>query len=129
MASQSDYAAALQRAGVNVYGLQVNGNQVSGTVGTGEERVKAVQAIQSVQMDANVNIQVQGGFADMSGGESATSGAGARTYTVKSGDSLSKIAKELLGDASAWKRIHEANREQIPNPDLIHPGMTLKIPG
>ena len=125
MASQSDYAAALQRAGVNVYGLQVNGNQVTGTVGTGEERVKAVQAIQSVQMDAQVNIQVQGGFADMSGGSTA----GARSYTVKSGDSLSKIAKELLGDASAWKRIHEANKDQIPNPDLIHPGMTLKIPG
>ena len=127
MASQSDYAAALQRAGVNVYGLQVSGNEVTGSVGTGEERVKAVQAIQSVQMDAQVNIQVQGGFADMSGG--ASGGAGARTYTVKSGDSLSKIAKELLGDASAWKRIHEANRDQIPNPDLIHPGMTLKIPG
>lgn len=125
MPSQSDFAAALQRAGVNVYGLQVSGDQVSGTVGTGEERVKAVQAIQSVQMDAQVNIQVQGGFADVGGGSSA----GARTYTVKSGDSLSKIAKELLGDASAWKKIHEANKDQIPNPDLIHPGMTLKIPG
>jgi len=126
MASQSDFAAALQRAGVNVYGLQVSGNEVTGSVGTGEERVKAVQAIQSVQMDASVNIQVQSGFADMSGGASA---GAARTYTVKSGDSLSKIAKEQLGDASAWKRIHEANKEQIPNPDLIHPGMTLKIPG
>ena len=121
MASQSDFAAALQRAGVNVYGLQVNGNQVTGAVGTGEERVKAVQAIQSVQMDAQVNIQVQSGFAAMSGGAT-------RTYTVKPGDSLSKIAKEQLGDASAWKQIHEANKDQIPNPDLIHPGMQLKLP-
>ena len=123
MASQSDFAAALQRAGVNVYGLQVNGDQVTGSVGSGADRVKAVQAIQSVQMDASVNIQVQEGFADMS------SSAGGRTYTVKAGDSLSKIAKEQLGDASAWKRIHEANKAQIPNPDVIHPGMELQIPG
>ena len=52
----------------------------------------------------------------------------ARTYTVKAGDSLSKIAQREYGDASQWKRIHEANRDLIPNPDLIHPGQTLKLP-
>ena len=124
MANQADYAAALQRAGVNVFGLQVNGQQVSGTVGSGQERVKAVQAIQSVQMDAQVNIQVNEGFADMGGGA-----AGGRTYTVKAGDTLSKIAKETLGDASQWKKIDEANRDAIPNPDLIRPGQELTIPG
>ena len=50
------------------------------------------------------------------------------TYTVKSGDSLSKIAKREYGDAAQWKRIFEANRDQIDNPDLIHPGQELKIP-
>ena len=52
-----------------------------------------------------------------------------QTYTVVSGDSLSKIAKRYYGDASLWPRIHEANRDQISNPDLIHPGQRLKIPG
>ncbi len=52
----------------------------------------------------------------------------ARTYTVQSGDSLSAIAKREYGDASAWRRIFEANRDQIDNPDLIHPGQQLKIP-
>lgn len=52
-----------------------------------------------------------------------------RTYTVKPGDSLSKIAKNEYGDASAWRRIFEANRDQIDNPDLIHPGQVLKVPG
>ena len=51
------------------------------------------------------------------------------TYTVVAGDSLSKIAKRYYGDASQWPRIHEANRDQISNPDLIHPGQRLKIPG
>ncbi len=56
---------------------------------------------------------------------SASSG---RTVTVASGDSLSKIAKREYGDASKWKRIFEANRDQIKNPDLIHPGQKLRIP-
>lgn len=52
----------------------------------------------------------------------------ATTYTVKSGDSLSKIAKQQYGDAGQWKRIFEANKDLIKDPDLIHPGQELKIP-
>lgn len=52
----------------------------------------------------------------------------ARRYTVKSGDSLSAIAKREYGDAAKWRRIYDANRDQISNPDLIHPGQELTIP-
>ncbi|TET49495.1 MAG: LysM peptidoglycan-binding domain-containing protein [Anaerolineales bacterium] len=51
-----------------------------------------------------------------------------RTYVVKSGDSLSKIAGELLGDIMRWPEIHEANKDQIKNPDLIRAGQKLVIP-
>ena len=51
-----------------------------------------------------------------------------RTYTVVAGDSLSKIAQREYGDASKWRAIHEANRETIRNPDLIHPGQVLVLP-
>lgn len=57
-----------------------------------------------------------------------TSGSG-RTYTVVSGDSLSKIAQREYGDANKWRTIFEANKDQINDPDLIHPGQTLRIPG
>ena len=51
------------------------------------------------------------------------------TYTVAKGDSLSKIAKHHLGDANAWHRIYEANKQVIgDNPDLIKPGQKLRIP-
>ena len=57
------------------------------------------------------------------------SDAGEETYTVKKGDSLSKIAKRVYGDAQQWRRIYEANRALIgDNPDLIHPGQALKLP-
>ncbi|MBA2565697.1 MAG: LysM peptidoglycan-binding domain-containing protein [Gemmatimonadetes bacterium] len=54
--------------------------------------------------------------------------ASPRTYEVKSGDSLSKIAKQVYGNGNDWPRIFEANRDQIKDPDLIHPGQKLVIP-
>ena len=52
-----------------------------------------------------------------------------QTYVVVAGDSLSKIAKRHYGDANKWNRIYEANRDLIKDPDLIHPGQKLTIPG
>ena len=49
-------------------------------------------------------------------------------HTVKSGDTLSKIAKEAYGDANAYMKIFEANRPMLKNPDLIYPGQALRIP-
>jgi len=47
-------------------------------------------------------------------------------YTVAPGDSLSKIATQYKG--VTWQKIFEANRDQLKNPDLIHPGQKLRIP-
>jgi nucleoid-associated protein YgaU len=72
-------------------------------------------------------------FSNVQSGSSSTARSPAtttdtRTYVVKKGDSLSKIAKELYGDANGWRKIYEANPDQIKDPDLIHPGQSLKIP-
>ncbi|MEO6050171.1 MAG: LysM peptidoglycan-binding domain-containing protein [Pyrinomonadaceae bacterium] len=56
---------------------------------------------------------------------SGDAGGGANTYTVGSGDSLSKIGAKY---GVAWKAIYDANRDIIDNPDMIHPGQELKIP-
>ena len=70
-------------------------------------------------------------FASVTGGASTTANAAAavyETYTVKPGDSLSKIAKHKYGNANLWKTIYEANKDRIKNPDLIQVGWELKIP-
>jgi nucleoid-associated protein YgaU len=73
-------------------------------------------------------------FSNVQSGSSSTApSAGtreesARTYVVVSGDSLSKIAKRVYGDAQEWRRIYDANRDAIQDPDLIHPGQTLRLP-
>ncbi|MCA8902120.1 MAG: peptidoglycan-binding protein LysM [Hyphomonas sp.] len=50
-------------------------------------------------------------------------------YTVKKGDSLSKIAKVYLGNAMKYPEIFEANRPMLSDPDKIYPGQVLRIPG
>lgn len=49
-------------------------------------------------------------------------------YTVQKGDTLSHIAKAHYGKASQWRRIFDANRDQLDDPDRIKPGQVLKIP-
>jgi nucleoid-associated protein YgaU len=51
-----------------------------------------------------------------------------RFYTIEAGDSLSKIAKEVYGDAMKWQALFEANHEVIKDPDLIYPGQTIRVP-
>lgn len=59
----------------------------------------------------------------------AQSQPSARMHTVAPGETLGGIAQRYLGSAADWRRIYEANREQISNPDMISPGMQLAIPG
>jgi nucleoid-associated protein YgaU len=51
-----------------------------------------------------------------------------RTYTVKPGDTLSKIAKQFYGDARKYSIIFEANRDMLDDPNIIKPGQNLRIP-
>lgn len=49
-------------------------------------------------------------------------------YVIQKGDTLSHIAKSFLGDAMAYPKIFEANREVIKDPNLIYPGQKIRIP-
>jgi len=60
--------------------------------------------------------------------DSQAAAPAARTYTVKKGDTLSAIAKAEYGEASEYKKIFAANRDQLTDADEIKPGQVLKIP-
>jgi nucleoid-associated protein YgaU len=93
-----------------------------GSVKTEEEKNElwnAIKTIPSWRDDIVADIKVTGG------GAAAQAG---KTYTVQSGDTLSKIAKEHLGDANAYMKIFNANKDQLSDPDKIKPGQVLKIP-
>jgi nucleoid-associated protein YgaU len=69
-------------------------------------------------------------FSDVKSGASSTApGAETyQTYEVKSGDTLSKIAKNFYGSGNEWNRIFEANTDILKDPNKIFPGQKLKIP-
>ena len=97
-----------------------------GSVQTEEQKNELWNAIKTIPTwrdDVVADIKVTGG------GAAAGSGTPAQnTDTVKSGDTLSKIAREHLGDANAYMKIFNANKDQLSDPDKIKPGQVLKIP-
>lgn len=58
----------------------------------------------------------------------AQSDAESRFYTVKKGDTLSAISKEMYGNANLYNKIFEANKPMLSSPDKIYPGQVLRIP-
>ena len=124
---------------------------VDGWVPTQETREKVVLIVGNVegvgQVDDRLNVgkaptgwtstagkplpTLQGGGSQTVARQSEGSGGGAwtsRTYTVVKGDTLSKIAKEMYGDASKYPVIFEANKPMLKDPDKIYPGQVLRIP-
>lgn len=123
--SQQQAAAALQKAGVSVFGLKVEDTGASvalrGTVGSEAEKQKAEQALRKATDTEVANYLEVRGRAD--------GAAGGQSYTVKSGDNLRKIAQHFYGDEKKWHAIRDANPELAANPDRIQVGQKLTIPG
>jgi nucleoid-associated protein YgaU len=97
-----------------------------GTVGTEAEANKIWDAIKTIpdwRNDIVAEIKATGVPAAV-----PTSGTSESTYTVKAGDTLSKIAQEKLGDANAYMDIFNANKGLLSDPNKIKPGQVLKIP-
>jgi nucleoid-associated protein YgaU len=63
---------------------------------------------------------------NVSVGGAAAGGGGGHTYTVESGDNLTKIGQKY---GLSWQQVFEANKDTIKDPDKIFPGQELKIPG
>lgn len=103
-----------------------------GTVATQDEKNaiwNAFKTIPTWEKDIAADIRVTGGPAPAAPPPAGpTAAPAAKTYTVKAGDTLSKIAKEHLGNASDYMKIFEANKDQLTNPDVIKPGQVLRIP-
>ena len=108
-----------------------------GTVGTEAEKNQIWDAIKTIptwQKDIVADIRVTGGPAAGSSGSGtgaagpASSSPSSKTYTVKAGDTLSRIAKEHLGNASDYMKIFNLHKDQLSNPDMIQPGQVLRLP-
>ena len=91
------------------------------------DQIKQVNPNWAQELTADLSVDPNAKPAQAQG--ASVSGGQQRTYTVKPGDSLSKISKELYGNANDYMKIFEANRDVLSDPNKISPGQTLKIPG
>ena len=109
---------------VNVEGSKV---KIGGKVPDEATRKKLVMIAGNVKhVDGVDDSGIDGGQPMAQAGQTAS--AQMRTYTVESGDTLSKIAKDTLGDANAYNKIFQLNTPMLKDPDDIYPGQVLIIP-
>ena len=136
MGLRDTYAYAIQTAKGKFHGgaEERDGKlYFTGTVATEAEKNEIWNAIKTIptwQKDVVADIRVTGGPATSTGAgmkPSATTQT-AKTYTVKSGDTLSRIAKQHLGDANDYMKIFDLNKDQLTDPDMIKPGQVLRLP-
>ncbi len=85
--------------------------------------------IADITISASASSQAQGSAPRTQTAGAGVGGGGAvRTYTVQSGDSLSKISQRFYGDAGQYNKIFQANRDKLTDPNKIQPGQELVIP-
>lgn len=106
----------------DVHNLEVDLNDdtvtVYGQVDSQAEKEKVILAVGNVEGIASVDDRLS-----VENPEPES-----KFYTVESGDSLSKIAKEFYGDAMKYPLIFEANKPMLSDPNKIYPGQVLRIP-
>lgn len=121
-ASASEISQMLRDLGITIEAgqIRVQGDTVtiSGKASDIAEKEKAILVIGNTKGVAHVNDQIT----------VAAQQPASQFYEVKSGDSLSKIAKQFYGDADKYSAIFEANRPMLKDPDEIYPGQMLRIP-
>jgi nucleoid-associated protein YgaU len=122
---KSKYAPALrtiEAQGVQVQNLHVQDNKLFLKGAAPSEAAKntvwtAIKSVDPTYSDLLADITIDPSLAPKE-----------QSYTVKSGDTLSKISKQFYGDANRYMKIYEANRDQLKDPDKINVGQVLKIP-
>ncbi|HJS79849.1 MAG TPA: peptidoglycan-binding protein LysM [Vitreimonas sp.] len=123
--SAAEMADKLRDLGITIEGgrITVKGDEVTitGKASDTAEKERAVLVLGNTKGVAKVNDQ-------MTVAAQAQAQPQSQFYEVKSGDTLSKIAKQFYGDANKYSAIFEANKPMLKDPDEIYPGQTLRIP-
>lgn len=113
-------AIAQHKLGVENVAVQIEGDKIvlSGAATSPEAAEKAILAAGNIKGVAAVESKLT----------VAQAAPEPRFYTVKPGDTLSKIAKQFYNDVNRYQAIFEANKPMLTHPDKIYPGQALRIP-
>jgi nucleoid-associated protein YgaU len=125
----------MQQLQVKVQNVNMEGNKllIRGVAPSADaknriwDQIKLIDASYS-DLICDISAPQQAPAATMTAGASVSGGQNQRRYTVKSGDTLSKISREFYGDANQFTKIFNANRDVLRDPNTITPGQELVIP-
>ena len=124
----------IQREGVRLAHLHVQDNKLFIQGAAPSQDIKndvwnQIKAVDPSYSDLTCDITIDSSLPQPQQAQSASSGGSSqRTYTVKPGDTLSKIAKDFYGNANEYNKIFEANQDQLTSPVKIQVGQELVIP-
>jgi len=116
--------AVITQNGVHLTNLHVQDNKLMIKGAAPSEQAKnlvwtAIKSVDPTFGDLSLDLAIDA---------SLPTPAQTQTYTVAAGDTLSKISKHFYGNANAYMKIFEANKDQLKDPNLIKVGQILKIP-
>jgi LysM repeat protein len=127
----------IKQSGVHLTHLHVQDNKLFIQGAAPSEEIKnqvwnRIKAVDSTYSDLTCDLTVDSSLPQPQAAQAAAASANApssgRTYKVKPGDTLSKIAKEFYGNPNDYNRIFAANRDKLESPDKVQAGQELVIP-
>jgi LysM repeat protein len=134
-ALKQKYSAVLNlisQSGVRLSNVHVENNKllIRGAAPSAEVKNKIWDQIKLVDPNYSNDLvaDIEAPAASAAPSASAAANAGGQTYTVQSGDTLSKISKQFYGDANKYMEIFNANKDKLKDPDKIQVGQVLTIP-
>ena len=122
---------AIEQHGVRMQNLHVQDDKlyIKGQASSPDVKNKIWEQIKLVDPKySDLTVDITADAPAAGGGSSNQPASGGQTYTVKSGDTLSKLAKQYYGDAGEYMKIYNANTDKLKDPDKIDVGQVLTIP-
>jgi nucleoid-associated protein YgaU len=123
----------IQSQGVQLENVNMEGDKLFIRASAASQDLKnrvwdQIKLVDPSASDLIADIQAPAAAAAAAASAGGAASAAPRIYTVKPGDSLSKISREFYGDANKYMKIFEANKDKLTDPNKVNVGTELLIP-
>ena len=123
----------IQSQGVQLENVNMEGDKLFIRASASSQDLKnrvwdQIKLVDPSASDLIADIQAPAAAAAAAASAGGAGSSAPRTYTVKPGDSLSKISREFYGDANKYMKIFEANKDKLTDPNKVNVGTELLIP-
>ena len=123
----------IQSQGVQLENVNMEGDKLFIRASASSQDLKnrvwdQIKLVDPSASDLIADIQAPAAAAAAAASAGGAASSAPRIYTVKPGDSLSKISRDFYGDANKYMKIFEANKDKLTDPNKVNAGTELLIP-